>query len=739
MNDTVIDAATPMPEAGLDENEIAELISLSSPPDDELAVSGARLFVPELVLGPGAVARADEIRIVEHLVEVATGRTAPLHAAVAWNCLYFDYRPGKGYDDRLVGRMELPILLPNRRQKALPIGALVEWSSGTKDPRLNWAEVVYKEGRPPDALEEGFDGALVKAEYSGVIAFPEGSRSEDSEYREAIVDELLVLDFAPFGSLDDDDQKWLERARTSERSYIDRRGHVRIEASYTPAEEAQCRDAQYFCYWMVDNHAPFLAHGHLGAALSGPDDTDVLTEAMQNSLAAVEDIMQRSGRFESWSGYWYLRESYEAHATNFELAGGPADLSEVRNHMTWVPEGRRTAYHGIGPMLEDYGCAIYEGYAKVVIMMNVMLADAVRAAGTADLRLDDAWLFGGTWRAEVQDGLVCPLAEIDPTVPLGLGAADEFGDHHEPRTDDEGEDEDDELVEDGQPVFWTVGLTHAMHEKGRIWVKASAELIPRADGTVVLRIEHDSAGSERVQRLRLSEDGRWVEGVTFPLDFFDGIRLHCLARRGSDALQATTIPLGGLEAGLRYEFDPSIVDPRRAPRRPPTLVDLSVRIIDRHGEALPDGWRHLPAERIARYLFGPEGTQAGAEAIDAALEGGGERVWRDPDGWWAHRRFDVARPIVSPELDEGTGGFFDGASDKLRASFEGAAAYHRAGGRVVMHQRRLRHGEHLDPTYRARRMELYRKARELAPNRDALEPELLPGYTFVIEHWRGGT
>lgn len=739
--------AEPPDAEGLNEDEVAELVGLASPPDDELAIAGARLFVPELMLGPGALRRSDEIRIVEHLVAVARARRAPLHAAVAWNCLYFDYQPGQGYDDRLVGRMELPILLPNRRQDALPVGALVEWSSGTRDAHLNWAEVVYKEGRPPDALEAGFDEALVKAEYSGTIAFPEGSWVEDPEYREAIVDELLVLDFAPFGPLNDADTTWLERARTSGRSYIDELGHVTIEASYRPAEAAQRRDAQYFCEWMVDTHGAFLSRGHLASALSDPDDTDVLLEGVCNSLAAIEDVMERSGRFESWAGYWYLRETYEALCKDFETPGGPADLPVVRNHMRWVPDGRRTAYHGIGPMLESFESSRYEGYAKAVIMMNAMLADSVRSADATDLRLDDAWLFGGTWRCEVEDATtVCSLADIDPTIPLGLGSAGEVGDDHEPRVEGDG-DIGDDGASDGQPVFWTSALTHAMHESGRIRVAESAQLCRRADGTVVLRIEHPGVGaSERVQHLTLSPDGCWLEGVRFPLDFFDGIRLHCLARRGGDAVRAATVLLGGFEtSGLHYDHDPAITDPRRPPRHPPSLVDLAVRVIDRHGEVLPDGWRHLSAERIARYLFGPadpdsaDATDVATDAVTAALEGAGERVWLDPHGWWAHRRLGPARALGGPGSTSGgePGGFFDGASAKLRASFEDAAERHRAGGRVVMHLRRLRNGEHLDPAYRARRMELYRRARAMAPNRDTLDPELREGFTFVVEHWRG--
>jgi hypothetical protein len=634
--------------------------------------------------------------------------------------------------------MTLPTLLPNRRQSALPVGALVEWSSNTRDAHLAWAEIVYKEGRPPDALEADFDEALIKPEYSGVIAFPDADWTVHPDDQEALVDELLVLDFAPFGPLSDADHTWLERARTTGRSYIDTHGHVSIEASYTPAVDAEARDAKYFCRWMVENHADFLSRGHLGPAGIDAHDTDVLIEAMENSLAAIEDILARSGRFESWGGYWYLHETYEALCADFEIPGGPADLTQIRNHMTWVPDGRRTAYHGIGPIVEHYENARYEGYAKAVIMMNAMLAESVRASETADLRLDDAWLYGGTWRAEVQDGNVCPLASIDPTEPLGLGSMDEALDVHEPKTDEE-DIEGEAPVEDGQPVFWSVALTRSMREEGRVLVHPKAALTPGEDNTVLLRIEHDGASAaERIQHLALSTDGRWLIAALFPLDFFDGIRLHCLARRGSHAMQASTLLLGGLDGGPRFDHDPAIVDPHRAPRNPPTLADLAVRIIDRHGEVLSDGWRHLPAERIARYLFGSEGTDDGAAVISSALEDAGSRVWHDPEGWWAHRRHGPARPPAPPEPEDDRG-FFDGASEKLRARFEEAAERHRAGGRVVMHLRRLRNGEHLDPSYRARRMELYRKARAAAPNRDALDPELRPGYTFVIEHWRGGT
>jgi hypothetical protein len=156
-------------------------------------------------------------------------------------------------------------------------------------------------------------------------------------------------------------------------------------------------------------------------------------------------------------------------------------------------------------------------------------------------------------------------------------------------------------------------------------------------------------------------------------------------------------------------------------------------MIDRHGQRLPGDFWRLDAQRIAQLIFGRECGQAGTSAVYQALEGAGERVFRDDDGWWVHRRHRpaVPQPVPGEPAEEG---FFSGASDKLRASFEGAVSRHQAEHRVVMHMRRLTVSEHVNAERRA----LYRRAREYAPNRESLPRELPDGYTFVVEHQRGG-
>jgi hypothetical protein len=766
------------------DGELGELIALASPADEALSVGGADLFVDELILGPGHLSEPQERRIAERLIEVARVRKAPLHLAVAWNSVYFGFDPEqRRYDLAACGELDPPPVSAGERIEALPIGALVMFTSGTgRDEHMEWAEVVYKEGRPAAAL---LGGGLVKPEYSGAVGVARagGAREQGTGLDEAALQEMLVLDFAPFGPLDARSASWLERARNDDgRSYIDAHGHVSVDAVYASAHEAELDDEEYFCHWMLEHHGNLLAHGWLGAALDNPDDQESLLEAMENSVRALSDVLERTEAFAECNGYWYLRADYQAVRSDADAPGGIGDAGSIMTSLARVPRGERIAYHALSELMSPVvgnAALAYENYVRTIVFLISMIAEVMSERAPDGilhiqdeeiaLRLDDRWLFGGVWRAERLDpDSTCSLVGFDPLITVGLGASGELDDIHEPlpaNPDETGEEtsevevpepsperepepdaltlaaEPEPVVEVegvGQPVHWSTALRPTHRVEQRLWVKPEAELVPGSDGTITLRIEHqgDITAVERVQHVSLSADGVWLSPVQFPFDFFDGIRLTCLARQGGSVVSAATEPLAEPEElGGRvflFEFDRWIIDPNRAQRRPPQLVDQAIRVIDRHGEDMRGGIRRLLADDIAELIFGPWCGAAGTEVVTEALEGSPQRVTPDAEGWWYHRR-------ERPGAGRGTGrfeghapdaGIFSGASERLRENYE---ARHRRRHRVVLHLRRLSVAEDALPE----RKEAYRRLRPQAPNRASLPPELPPGHTFVMGHERG--
>ncbi len=662
---------------GAVEGELGELIALASPADETLSVGGADLFVDELILGPGHLSEAQERRIAERLADVARVRKAPLHPAVAWNSVFFGFDPQQRcYDLAACGDLDAPPVSAGDQIEALPIGALVSFSSGARrDERMEWAEVVYKEGRPRGAL---LGGGLVKPEYSGAVGVERatgagdsaGRAPDDGEPDSAVVQEMLVLDFAPFGPLNPRSESWLERSRRNEgRSYIDVHGHISVDAVYTPAQEAELDDEEYFCHWMLEHHGDLLAHGWLGAALDDPDDRESLLEAMENSVRALSDVLEHADAFAESNGYWYLRSDYDALRADSDAPGGIADAGTIMTSLARVPRGERIAYHALSELITPVvgnAALAYETYARTVVFLTAMIV-GVLAERAPDgilhiqgdqitLRLDDRWLFGGVWRAECLDAdTTCSLVGFDPLITIGLGASGEIDDIHEPLPADPDETVDDtsaitvaetevpeteseppepaqpELVVEiesvGQPVNWSTALRPVHRIEQRLWVKPDAQLVPGPDGTITLRLEHqgDIDPEERVQHVSLSADGVWLSPVQFPFDFFDGIRLTCLARQGGSVVSAATEPLEEPEeiAGntFLFEFDRWLVDPNRAQRRPPQLVDQAIRVIDRHGEDMRGGLRRLLAEDIAELVFGPGCGDAGTQVVSEALRG----------------------------------------------------------------------------------------------------------------------
>lgn len=748
----------------LEQPRLFEYIELGSDPDRGLTVGGAGLFVEELALGPGRLDPDDEAAICAHLVAVARARHIPLHVAVAWNALYFGYDPEMpGYRPETCGDIDLPPLVGGERNEALPVGALVQFTDPEGKLHEEWAEVVYKEGRPPAALDDG----LIRSEYSGAIGTP-GSRVPDNGSGETLC-EVLVLDFEPFGAMQDKDRSWLERVRSNpDRHSLDESGHVSVDAFYAP-DGARNSDIEYFCDWMLEHHPELLAHGWLGAALEDPDDPEQLAEAMTNSVSAIEATLERSDDFSEWAGYWYLREDLEAFVADPDAHGGRGDAGHLLSSMADVARGERVSYHPLALHLRQVLNADelrYERYARHIVYANVLVAEAIgeretdgvlsRAGENYLVRLDDAWLYGGTWRAErLDDTSICPLVGFDPTITLGLGATGEEDDRHIEILDrDDAEETGTETAAEqgasvleheeagrplsGEPFAWSAVLREAHRIEERIWVHPDAKLTLGPEGHIVVRLVHDGEieEDERVQSVELSANGGWLHPVRFPLDFFTGIRLLCLAQRGGSVVWVSTeslpapVDLGGHAMG--FAFDHHMIDPAHARQREPRLADRALRTIDRYGEEMGERWRRLDSGSIAELIFGAEVRTVGAQAVTSALEELPKVTTCDLEGFWWHRSNAAGRRVFEPHTKR-SGGIFAGASGGQVRLWSGAGEQHRREHRVVLHLRRLQVSEQAPPEREA----AYAALRDRAPNRASLPKELPPGYTYVVSHTRG--
>ena len=750
MSEAEMEIETAVPESGF-ETELDELTSYASAPDPALNVGGAGLFVPELVLGPGHLHPDDEVAVAAYLQAVARARHVPLHPCVAFNCLYLGWDfDVQSYQYELCGNLNMPPLVAGKGAEALPVGALVTYSSGTATEHQEWAEVLYKEGRPTAALNE--DG-LVRPAYSGAIGIPGTSEGDEPELQE-----YLVLDFTPFGPLSHQASSWLERARgDASRTYLNELGHVEVLASYLSPDDAKATDAEYFAAWMMRHQRELLEDGWLGAALEDPGDVDLLAEALTNALDAIEAVLERSGAFGEWNGYWYLLEDYATLRGDQNAPGGPSDAGSIVSSLARVPKRQRIVYRAFSPLLRgkvgDSNLRFSE-YARHAVMTGALVAatlaerapDGIYSMNEADvvLRLDDKRLYGGIWRAErLEEYMICSLVGYPPTLTLGLGASGEAGHSDQLLVDEETEPAeestadptipDDSTPDDSvSPIFWTTALRESHRVEQRLHVDAAARLVP-VNGTIVLRLAHsgDISPDEVSQEVALSADGAWLSPVHFPFDFFTGIQINCLARPGSSLVRASTTllpePVALAGAVYDYAFDRSLVDPRLARRPPFTLEQLAIARLARHGEDVGSGWRRLSTSELAEMIFGPDPGLEESQAINEALRASG-RARPEAGGWIFRVRPGTARRV---QREGPSGGLFSGASAGLAESVE-RARHHRT-HRVVLHLRRLSVSE----VARDERQAIYRRFRDQAPNRASL-PETLPsGYTFVIAHTRG--
>lgn len=727
---------------------------MPGPPLIDVVLDAPVRFIPELTLGLDALDASDRERLVAHLGRVAASRGGLLHTNVAWNALYYGWETdGSGYQAYGVDLEASPPLRHGDANDAVPVGALLLVATGAD---VLWGEVVYKEGAHPDVNELG----EVPPEVSGGA----GTESWGASGPVKVLTERLVIDFEAFGR-DDRLGARLERFARQGR-HLDASGHVVVDTIYAPPNDAEVDDIAFYARWLWRTHREALRDGWLGACLEDAADDEALWAALVGSLRTVDALLDEVAGLAAWGAYRYEEAAYRARLADPDAPLGASDARTLTTSLA-SPGRARVAYRTMRHRLVDllgpgeaelHGSAYPLAVCHANRMVGDVLADAapggmlVRAGAQVHLRLDDAWQSGGIWRVErLEPTSTCALVDVDPTRPLGLGASGEVADVHvalpmaeaEPEAQAEAEApelelelEEPEALEESDVadshVHWCSALRRSHHLEGVLPVPEVAGLV---DGGAVVRLAHDGdiTDDERVQTVRIGGAGRRLEGLSWPFDFFPGIRLWCIAAPGSRVLHLATAPLAEpVEVnGTAYWFalDPSVLDPRRpAPSGDPTLLDLAVRVLRRHGEPDAEGRLALSTAAMARCLFGPDADEVVCAALDAALSGerAGGRVAATSDGRYAVEpvRQGRARPAGSPFAD---------ADTPTWAGTQRLARGVRSAHWVPLHLRRLA----VSAMASAERRALYPRMRAQAPNRHLLPAELPRGYTFVVEHRRG--
>ena len=425
------------------------------------AAEGVSAFVPELLIGAGAVQVADAERIVELVRARALSGGFPIPVAVAWNTVHFDWNPQRGgYDDAVIYGEELPTVnTAATAAQALPVGAVVWVVLGGDN---HWAELVGKDGRP-DQLDDGIASASMIG--ASAIADDDGN---------VTIREAWAFDFGIFGPADPSVANKLQRL--ARRGKLDKHCLYEAAVTYDSVTAANDSDAEFFTRWMVENQAVLLLAGPLNDILIENDDA-TLAAALATSMTSIADICDASERLVRWGDTWMPIEwIYEIedlpglmmHAHDLEHIA--TELASPGRHVDvgWVSLGQRlddllerrqlADPHGRGRNRDDR--TIFDDYTGAPWLQSLAasgrwIADFTAAhhgtvrtnSGPRRLRVDDAWAHGSLWRStppghdhplldEVPEGLALQLGD-DPEAAL----RDYFGFYQDEPLPDTGEPE----------------------------------------------------------------------------------------------------------------------------------------------------------------------------------------------------------------------------------------------------------------------------------------------------------
>jgi hypothetical protein len=694
-------------------------------------------FCRELLLGPDHVRPAQRTEIGRYFVDLISKRDFPLHIANLWNALYFGWDPDEGgyigpglNPDRIVRRSF------GAEDRAVPVGGFVKLANENMEV---WGEVVYKEGRHPDADPSGDD-------------FPAWVSGADAVATDGVVRvrEALIVDWCAFGPTWNDAT---DLARLRRRGRLDEQGHLVMTALYEP-DEADLDDAAYFARYLIEQHREGLL-----AEFVEDDATDEdLYTLLLVSLQSVADIAARTSGLILAARYVALEADYR-DLVNDKSSGqitGHDFFQSVVTHLASVPKGESVLYSASGLAILEHlsrgeGIDASEahvlegpGYARLVTYINLFVADALRTAenglirryddGPFHLRLDDAWQWGGVWRSEhIEHGRLPSYAYVPPLVPLGLGA-DEQRRRNGATIATPAARPAAEIVISSDRKQWRVTLTDRDIDEGMLPLGAAESLLGRRAGApfrlkigVEDRRAHTPIFNDCVQ---VDPRRHVITGVKWGFEAFAGVHLYCSAARDGLSMWAEFRPLVRPQSigGVEYEFE---FGGRPLPRakaklstrelaRTATLRDAVALAFRHRGEVLPDGRYAASLIEIARAIVGPAVATGFLSLVSHEVRLMG--LQEDAEG----------RYLWHPIVRKGT----RSTDSTLLGTFSQSAGGIHLARHIRPHGRRmhLRRWQHKDPADWERRALEYPSALARFRCAGVRHPALPAGYTWVSEH-----
>ncbi|MEU7204243.1 hypothetical protein [Streptomyces sp. NPDC045470] len=642
------------------------------------------VFTPVMARSPKDTPPADLVRLRRYLETVALDRSGPLHTAVAFNAAYFGYEPGgEGYGNGPFDLDVFPVLTWGEETPAVPVGAMVRVDTGGSS-KLLYAEVVYKEGRHPEATE---DGLVFPAWVSGAPAGASGP-GEVAEARAGLRRELLVPDLEAFGPALHLDEPKL-RALLNRGKWLNADAHLVVHGRYSGT--APAGEAEEFVEHLLTVQRESLLHpnvpvsiAHLAAGIG----TEDLRAALLNLLAVVRRALRGSDVLRLWQEY-ALPRSRLAERLASSGALGREDMIALSRSVTNPPDtGRRrhglatshARYLPVGPALRAIGGAAPllsgVGYAVSVCQANLVIADCLHSESEdglfakTDVRvsLDDGFEQGGVWRTHrpgsgegetgdpltpagrgwldavagtvpdraAQAGPAAPDAASEPTaaepdlepVDAPLPEAEGLGLSHGLRVDD-------------SEITWRqpLRLAHLLEDRLPLRPLVLTHLRDHGCDLSTVRLELLHRGGEldpdeATQDVALvgDDEGGELTDVQWPFDFFPGLFLTVQWPRGGRVIRVSTteldqpVEIDGCYIG--HEFDPRVLTRDSAPGSDrsvdsPAGLDprhLVLRAVRRCGLLSLDGHALLDRAALPRAVYGDVPPQSQADALDQAAE-----------------------------------------------------------------------------------------------------------------------
>ncbi|MEU7041115.1 hypothetical protein AB0A77_08640 [Streptomyces varsoviensis] len=617
------------------------------------------LLTPAMVDGCDAVPAGEWERLRQYLEAVAAVRPAPVHAAVAFNAVYFGYDlKGDGYGRSPLRLDDFPQVTLGERAPALPVGAMVSIATGS-DPL--YAEILYKEGAHPDVDNLGDVPAWVSGAPAGAEGPGRPGTSLSPRRRELLVPDLHA--FGPGLSLS---SAQIHRLRTHQR-WINEDGHVVIEACYTSGEAVRRDDLSAYADYLLTSARAQLLSPFVPVSLVelvGSTDDAALRAGLLRLLEVVRRALVSSDLLRMWGMYAMTRKALAACWGDDGPLGGDdmRSLAAALEHAA-APSRRRygvsrpvTAYTAIGPRLRTFLGAkeLLKGveYAAAVCRANVAVADVVQRDSEQGLFtngslvvLDDVFEGGGVWRSHYPgDAEVM----VDPLVPAGRGWASTVV--KSPRS--EPEPIDAPLADDavlglgellrvgGQEVVWQFPLRLAHLIDGCLplcpSIAAGLRMTSGRQSPVRLEIDH-SAGAlnegEAVQHTvaELGDGAARLTGVHWPRDFFPGLLLRLHWSRGGRVIRLVTTRLNQPvligDRAIGHCYDPCVLTREDSPgsdRHGDTAAGLGprqlvMRTVRRCGLLTLDGHALLDRSGLPVAVYGCWPPRARSDALAAAV------------------------------------------------------------------------------------------------------------------------